>query len=143
MIKTFLRLVFMTLLLAGWGLAAVSLHVIRTPDRVALIPKQRLGFADTYVDARTWKLDDLQAHPALVRRVLDTGKADLFRYLTRANGGTAADQLGSIIGGRAAAPPAFTPLEKVKGLFGSVHRSTPDAPVADSGSDGTILPLDF
>ncbi|HTW93536.1 MAG TPA: hypothetical protein VMD30_02005 [Tepidisphaeraceae bacterium] len=82
MIKTAIRLVFLVLLLAGWSLAALSLHVIRTPGRFVVIPKERLGITDTYVDARKWTLGDLANHPDLVKRLLETNKADQFKYLT-------------------------------------------------------------
>lgn len=73
--KTFLRTAVALLLLTGWGLSAAALHVVRGPDRVAIIPKNRLGFADTYVDVRDWTPQDVAAHPALADRLLRAGKS--------------------------------------------------------------------
>jgi hypothetical protein len=113
MIRSIFRLASWSLFLGGWGLAALSLHVIRTPDRIGLIPKDRLGFADTYVDARAWKLDDLSNHPELVKRVLEANKAELFQYL--APGNDIASQLTAAIGNNSA--PQQT------GLFSSPARN--------------------
>src|SRR5262249_46731766 len=71
-----LRFFFCVLLLAGWGLAALCLHVVRTPGGVAIVPKDSLGITDTWADVRQWSLDDLSAHQALVSRLINTGKAD-------------------------------------------------------------------
>jgi hypothetical protein len=81
--KSFFRLVFLVLLLAGWGLAALSMHVVRAQgDKIVLIPKDRLSLQDTYVDARNWTAQDVANHPALIKRILQSGKADHFTYLT-------------------------------------------------------------
>jgi hypothetical protein len=47
MFKFIFRTIYFSLVLGGWSLAALSLHVVRTPDKIGLIPKQRLGFTDT------------------------------------------------------------------------------------------------
>ncbi|HEY1629467.1 MAG TPA: hypothetical protein VGF52_06390, partial [Tepidisphaeraceae bacterium] len=64
--KTIFRMIFCSLLLAGWGLAALSLHVVRTADQIpiTLVPKDQLGITDTYVDTRNWTMDDVAQHPA-------------------------------------------------------------------------------
>jgi len=84
--KTMFRLVFCGLLLAGWGLAGLSLHVVRTPTAIGLIPKSRLGVVDTYVDTRHWKMADVADHPLVVKRVLDSGQADLLQHVTGEQG---------------------------------------------------------
>jgi len=94
MIKSAFRLVFLVLLLGGWSLAALSLHVIRTPDKFIVIPKEHLGITDTYVDARKWTMSDLANHTDLVKRVLETDKADLFKYVT---GNDAEGQLRGVL----------------------------------------------
>jgi hypothetical protein len=81
--KTLFRSVFLVLFLAGWGLAALSLHVVRAQgDKIVLIPKDRLGIQDTYVDARSWTAQDVADHPALVKRILQSGKANVFTYVS-------------------------------------------------------------
>jgi len=85
--KTLFRSVFLVLFLAGWGLAALSLHVVRAQgDKIVLIPKDRVGVQDTYVDARTWTAQDVADHPALVKRILQSGKANVFSYVSGDHG---------------------------------------------------------
>jgi hypothetical protein len=84
--KTLFRTVFCALLLAGWGLAGLSLHVIRTPTAIGLIPKSRLGVVDTYVDTRHWKMADVADHPLVVKRVLESGQSDLLQHVTGEQG---------------------------------------------------------
>lgn len=79
--KTILRLIFLILLLGGWGLAAAALHVVRTPTTITVVPKDRLSFADTYVDTRSWTLADAANHPAVVARLLALGKANVLSNL--------------------------------------------------------------
>lgn len=76
MIRTLKTLIFLVLL-AGWGLAGSAIYVVRWPGAeawIGIIPKDRLGIKDTYVDVRNWTLSDLQAHPELLRRLGETGK---------------------------------------------------------------------
>ncbi len=73
--KNAFRLFVLALLLGGWTLAACALHVVRTPGGFVVVPKNRLGFADTYVDARDWTLADVPAHAGVVLRVVAAGKA--------------------------------------------------------------------
>ena len=82
--KIFKFLVFI-LLIGGWALAALSLHVIRTPQKVIVVPKNRLHYEGTYVDTRDWTPDDVKNHEALVERLVATGKttqAQAVTYLT-------------------------------------------------------------
>jgi hypothetical protein len=85
--KTLFRLIVFVLLVAGWGLAALSLHVVRARgsevggDRIVLIPKQRLSLTDTYVDARAWTISNVAEHEQLVERIIQSGKADSFSYV--------------------------------------------------------------
>lgn len=85
--KTIFRLIVCLLLIMGWGLAALSLHVIRTPDEIpiTLVPKERLGVTDTYVDTRTWTVDEAAKHPALVQKLINVGKADVLRHVAGAD----------------------------------------------------------
>lgn len=81
--KTAFRLVVTFLLLVGWGLAASALHVVRTPDSVAIVPKDRLSVMNTYVDVRPWTLDQVRANPRLAQRLVETGKAPLLAHTTQ------------------------------------------------------------
>ena len=81
--KTIIRLIVCLLLIVGWGLAALSLHVVRTPDAIpiTLIPKERFGVTDTYVDTRNWTVNDAAQHPAVVQKLISIGKADLLKHV--------------------------------------------------------------
>ena len=72
--KLFLFVTFL-MLIAGWALAAASLHVVRTAGPipkvggVALIPKDRLTYRETYVDVTAWTDAQLAEHPSLGRKL--------------------------------------------------------------------------
>lgn len=91
--KKIFRLLVLALLAGGWALAGSALYVIRVPAatdskvslRVALVPKDRLGFADTYVDARNWTLDDAARHPALTSRLIAAGKEGVLAHVADPN----------------------------------------------------------
>jgi len=76
-----LKMSFALLLLAGWGLAGLSLHVVRTPAVLTILPKDSLAISDTYADTRSWKPSDLQEHKALVTRLLATDRLDSIRHV--------------------------------------------------------------
>jgi hypothetical protein len=87
-VKTILRLFGLTLMLSGWAIAAMCLHIVRTPNpndpsssKLVVIPKARLGISQTYVDARSWTMADVPAHAALISRMLDAGKAEQLQFL--------------------------------------------------------------
>jgi hypothetical protein len=87
-VKTIFRLFVLTLMLSGWAIAAMCLHVVRTPNpndptssKLVVIPKARLGISQTYVDARSWTMADVPSHAALITRMLDAGKAEQLQFL--------------------------------------------------------------
>ena len=73
--KKLLLFVMFLMLIAGWALAAASLHVVRTTGPIpkvgglALVPKDRLTYRETYVDVTTWTDAQLAAHPSLGRKL--------------------------------------------------------------------------
>lgn len=86
--KSFIRFLGLMLFISGWGVVALCVHVVRIPDpanaqqsKLVIVPKNRLGPDDTYVDARTWTIADVKTHPLIVLRVLEAGKADEFKFL--------------------------------------------------------------
>lgn len=88
--RQMIRAVTLVLLVGGWGLAGSAVHVVRTPSNVAIVPKDRLGFHDTWVDTRKWSLADDQAHAAVVSRLVHLGRADLLRHTLPADSADAA-----------------------------------------------------
>jgi hypothetical protein len=91
--KKLFRLIVLVLLVAGWSLAALSLHVVRGQDKIVVIPKQTIdwvhGWRETYVDTRNWTLDDVANHPAVVNRLIQNGKADVLQHVAPQATGTA------------------------------------------------------
>jgi hypothetical protein len=81
--KSLIRLVMLMLLLVGWSLAALSLHVMIVPGDIpiALITKSQMGFTDTYVDTRQWTPDDLPQHKALVDRLIGAGREKVLEHV--------------------------------------------------------------
>lgn len=82
--KTLFRLVMLVLTLGGWALAAASVYVIRSPEKITIIPRNRvefLGIPQVYVDTRAWQLDDVAKHSAVVARMISCGKASLLQHL--------------------------------------------------------------
>ena len=84
-IKFLVRGIFAVLLLVGWGVAALAVHVVVVPHekddgseswRVVVVPKERLGVDDTYVDTRAWTEQEAAEHAALLARLTDAGKGD-------------------------------------------------------------------
>ena len=85
-IKFLARGVFALLLIAGWAIAALAVHVVVVPVevddggeswKVVVVPKERLGIDDTYVDTRAWDAEQAREHAALLARMAEAGKGDL------------------------------------------------------------------
>src|SRR4051794_27746006 len=81
LMKTMLRLIILVLMLGGWGLSALALHVVRTPEKIAVIPKNQLGLTDTYVDTRAWTLAEAANHGTVIHRLIDLHKEDLLVHV--------------------------------------------------------------
>jgi hypothetical protein len=97
--KNIFRFFVCLLLLVGWGLAALSLHVIRTPGDmpIRLVPKERFDYRDTYVDTTKWTIDDVTQHPALVSKLLRVGKGDLLKHVVPDKNADVPSQLGDAL----------------------------------------------
>ena len=74
--KKTIRLFVTLLLVGGWMLAASALHVIYTGSSLIVIPKDRIGLRDTYVNVTNWTADDVSNHPLVAKRLIATGKTD-------------------------------------------------------------------
>ncbi|MEM8873380.1 MAG: hypothetical protein AAGD32_03885 [Planctomycetota bacterium] len=83
--KTTIRAIFLLIAVAGWALAALSVHVIRTPEKVVIVPKNRVNITDTYVDVREWTIAEVEAHPVVTRRLLQTDKANHLAHVAGAD----------------------------------------------------------
>lgn len=82
-LRLVIRILVIGTLLSGWMLAAASLHVLIMPGfQIGVVPKNRLGFTDTYVDARNWTAADLEQHPDLAKRLVEAGHADWLSSVT-------------------------------------------------------------
>jgi hypothetical protein len=122
--KQLFRAVVLVLLVGGWSLAASAVHVIRTPTNIALVPKDRLAFHDTWLDTRKWTLVDDSAHPAVVARLVHLGRADLLRHtlpgVTDPDASLAAIAAGQPAPGVATSTAAGTIVKSAEGDFKTV-----------------------
>src|SRR4051794_22709408 len=122
--KRFFRLTVFLLLVGGWTLASSALHVVRTPGHVVVLPKNRVGFHDTYVDTRTWTIQNVRQHTELAARLLQVGKGNLLAHtIDSSAAGDVETQLVDAIHHPLTAPPSTQPalVEKVKA---EVHAAT-------------------
>lgn len=114
--KNLFRLTVTLLLLAGWTLAGSALHVVRNGSKVRLVPKDSLGVRETYVDTTKWTDNDVAAHPAVVKRLIAAGKADLLApaFPSAAKGDDLVAQIEAAVARGPTTQPALTPVEKVE-----------------------------
>ncbi len=81
--RGFARLFVFVLLVGGWLLAGSALHVVRTQGqpqwlgKVLFVPKDHLGFKETYVDMRHWTPADVAGHPLVVNRLAELNMNDV------------------------------------------------------------------
>jgi hypothetical protein len=111
--KTF-RIIVTLLLLGGWTLAATALHVIYTGSNVIIIPKNRLGVSDTYVNISNWTADDVSNHPTVVGRLMATGKTDALTNVFQSTGEDLAAKVQEAIARGPTSQPSPTILDKAK-----------------------------
>jgi hypothetical protein len=76
-VKNVFRLFVLVMLLGGWALAASALHVVWTGNKVVIIPKNRIGVRETYVNTVAWSADDVANHPDLAKRLIATGHSEV------------------------------------------------------------------
>jgi hypothetical protein len=90
-IKATFRLIVTLLLVGGWALAASALHVVWTgdPKKPVIVPKDRIGAAETYVNVQHWTANDVAAHPIIVGRLIETGHADVLAHAFKDESGQA------------------------------------------------------
>src|SRR5213080_1567168 len=81
--KRMIRLIALMVLAGGWAVSAAALHLVITPGRAVVIPKDRLNFRETVVDARHWTLPDATGHAAVVNRLIATHNADVLGHVTK------------------------------------------------------------
>ncbi len=62
---------------AGLMTFAFKYHVMYSKDGLSVIPKSQPGLSDLYVDVRSWKPADWQAHPDFVHSLVAHGRSDL------------------------------------------------------------------
>lgn len=86
--KSIIRFITLVLMISGWVVAALCLHVVRTPDpqdphlsKLVVIPKQQLGIKETYVDARNWTMADVPDHGSLVLELIRADKLNELKFL--------------------------------------------------------------
>jgi hypothetical protein len=85
-IRRIFRLLVIVTWLGGWVLAASALYIVRTPGtggrpNLTIVPKDHLGFANTFTDVRNWSLADAHHHRAVVEQMIHSGKADQLAHI--------------------------------------------------------------
>ena len=96
--KQIFRSIVTILFIGGWALASAAVYVVRTPSKVMIITKDKLGYRDTYVDTRTWTLPIDGNHPALVSRLIELGRTDVLAHTVDAKAGPVDAQLATVAG---------------------------------------------
>ena len=109
-IKNLFRLIVLVLLIGGWAVAASALHIVWTGEKPKILPKERLGVRDTYVNVANWTAEDVAAHPIIVKRLVATGKADV---LAKAFESKTGDELVAEIEAAIARGPTTQPTPTV------------------------------
>jgi hypothetical protein len=123
-----IRFLSVVLILGGWGIAALALHVVRTPDpsnpqesNLVVIPKNELDWKETYVDARGWTMADVSEHRMLMLRVLYTDKANEFKFLADPKSkDSIAEQLTAVLSN--SNPTTERSATTARATFGPSHR---------------------
>lgn len=55
---------------------AYQYHLVRTPDRLLVVPKTQPSLIDLYSDVRKWTVEDWKKHPALARHLVASGHSE-------------------------------------------------------------------
>ena len=112
--KKTLLIIVTVLLITGWSLAASALHVIWTGSSVIVIPKNRLGVRDTYVNVTGWTADDVSNHPKVISRLIATGKAGALSHVFQTTGEDLVTELQEAITRGPTTQPAPTIIDQAK-----------------------------
>jgi hypothetical protein len=114
--KQLFRSVVLVGFAGGWTLSAAALHFVRTPTNSfpVILTKDHLGFKDTYVDTRNWTISDDAAHPIVVARLIELGRADLLSHTVSPNSGPVAVQLSAVVQNQAPAQESPSLTDKAK-----------------------------
>ena len=80
----FLGRLFLVVLLLGnlAYMGALSLHIVRSPEKTRLIPKGQTTLLETYVDTRNWTTSDMREHAAVVADINRAGRGDLIAHVS-------------------------------------------------------------
>ncbi|MEA2733589.1 MAG: hypothetical protein QOE14_40 [Humisphaera sp.] len=121
-LKFLFRLFVFVLLIGGWSVAASALHIVWTGEKVKVLPKDRMGIRDTYVNISDWKADDVAAHPALAKRLVATGQTDVLAkaFGSLSHGEELEKQIDEVIARGPTTQPTPTVNDKVADQLESV-----------------------
>jgi hypothetical protein len=80
--KFLARLFFVLLLLGNLSfMAALSLHVVRSPGKWAVVTKGQVTLQEWYVDTRNWTTADLREHASAAHDISMAGKGELLAHV--------------------------------------------------------------
>jgi len=77
MIKKLIGTVFVLLIGAGLMYWCLATHFVTAESGSVRVPKESLGFTDTWVDIREWTAKDFKDHPQVTEALIDNGHTDL------------------------------------------------------------------
>ncbi len=64
---------------AGLMFGALNYHVVKTNEKVHLIPKQKASLRETYVDVRDFSPQQWTEHPELAAAIMTAGKPEIMQ----------------------------------------------------------------
>jgi hypothetical protein len=147
--KRFLKFVGVLAMIGGWPLAMSALHAVHVPGQRTvlgmtlpqwaswhLLTKEKITFRETFVDTRTWQLNDIADHTAVANRLERAGLGSAF-----AHAGTPEEVAAALKGEKKPEPvPAAEPAKEVvpaapaeaapKSTAKKVEHQTPAKPAA-------------
>jgi hypothetical protein len=91
------KFAFFIFIASGWGLAAASLYLVRSPDGFTLVTKDSLTFTDTYADTRTWERKDVAEHRDVIARLVQANKTRMLAHIVEDEKGDVKEQLSDAL----------------------------------------------
>jgi hypothetical protein len=75
--RRLMALMFGVVIGAATVYTAFQYHVVRSDQRVLLVPKQRADWHEAYVDIRPWTFREWDEHPVFAQNMVVSGHGDL------------------------------------------------------------------
>ena len=84
------------LVLLGMGLMYFGMghHIVKTDKGRIYVPKAKMALSETFADVTQWKTEDLEAHPEVVKALINNGHQDVIAHLVA---GDIKSRLGGLV----------------------------------------------